>query len=227
MSGDTSGLPSAPRGRVPSFYTSRSVTNLAGLQIPDSTQISQADYAKQLLAEKETSHQGKIIISISYLNFNPNFNLNFNSNLNLLDTRTQAGGGTFSWELPTQPTTAPVPIHVINTTSKLFNSIDDQTPDIISSSIPPIETPVDNTLTTSQEFIGADQSMDWYNITAIGKDLPLERPEINTKTITTTTTNDNSNNTISSTVAAGSPITNIKSNDQRPSFRRSVSGIYP
>eukprot|EP00604_Paraphysomonas_vestita_P002476 CAMPEP_0174819398 /NCGR_PEP_ID=MMETSP1107-20130205/2603_1 /TAXON_ID=36770 /ORGANISM="Paraphysomonas vestita, Strain GFlagA" /LENGTH=134 /DNA_ID=CAMNT_0016032813 /DNA_START=1522 /DNA_END=1923 /DNA_ORIENTATION=- len=134
MSGDTSGLPSAPRGRVPSFYTSRSVTNLAGLQIPDSTQISQADYAKQLLAEKETSHQ---------------------------DTRTQAGGGTFSWELPTQPTTAPVPIHVINTTSKLFNSIDDQTPDIISSSIPPIETPVDNTLTTSQEFIGADQSMDW------------------------------------------------------------------
>ena len=58
MSGDTSGLPSVPRGRVPSFYTSRSNPDLNALHHEQKNNISQSDYAKQLSAEKEISLKG-------------------------------------------------------------------------------------------------------------------------------------------------------------------------
>lgn len=112
-----------------------------------------------------------------------------------VESRTHAGGGVFSWELPqetpshsAQPETAPVPVDSIPTksaTQKLFDSVGaNGSPDEIT--IPDVPAGLEAAPSRPLE-----QSADWYNITAIGKDEPLEKtPEL----------------------------------AQRPSFRRSVSG---
>lgn len=98
----------------------------------------------------------------------------------IAESRTHAGGGVFSWELPqetpsnsAQPDTAPVPIDTKTTTQKLFDPVGDNSrPNETANS-------EESNKLTSVASPPIDHSTDWYNITAIGNDEPLKKlPEV-------------------------------------------------
>jgi hypothetical protein len=95
-----------------------------------------------------------------------------------LESRTHAGGGTFHWQLP-QPETAPVP----SLGSQLFSHVEEKdvstNPDTSPSAgtgASPDEAAAPQSSEQEQEGSGSTSlSPDWYNMTAIGRDEPLDK----------------------------------------------------